>query len=103
MMSRREDVKRLRADARGEAARLLRIVSGPRGYEDTIQACIARAATTLGWRYSRARHIWHETAALIESFEMDQLRRVDNRASALAAKTSAPADSSKKTTARKSR
>jgi hypothetical protein len=74
MMSRRQDAEKLRAQARSEAARLLRKVAGPRGYEDTIQACIARAATTLGWRYSRAKHIWHETAALIESFEMDQLR-----------------------------
>lgn len=74
MMPRRQDVERLRAQARNEAARLLRIVSGSRGYEDTIQVCIQRAATTLGWRYSRAKHVWHRTAALIESYEMDQLR-----------------------------
>lgn len=72
-MSRRE-VDALREAARNEAAALVRLAAGPRGYDDTIRHCITRAAARLGWSYRRTEDIWRREARRIESFEMDSLR-----------------------------
>lgn len=74
-MSRREVIAALREAAAKEAAALMREVAGSRRYDDTIQACIARAAHRLGWSFTRANDVWRSRARRIESFEMDQLRR----------------------------
>lgn len=74
-MAHRETVAALREAARTEAARLIRFVAAPRGFNETIQACIAKAANRLGWNFSRAEDIWRCEARRIESFEMDALRR----------------------------
>lgn len=71
----RHEIAALREAARKEAAALVRQVAGPRGHDDTIQACIARAASTLRWSYTRTADVWRGAARRIESFEMDQLRR----------------------------
>jgi hypothetical protein len=73
-MSRREAIAALREAAAKEAAALLRRVAGQRGYDDTIQACIVRAAQRLGWTFTRTNDVWRRRARRIESFEMDQLR-----------------------------
>jgi hypothetical protein len=75
MMSRRDAIMALREQARSEAARLVRLAAMPRQMDDTVAACIARAAGKLGWSYSRAEDVWRGEARRIESFEMDQLRR----------------------------
>lgn len=107
MMSRREAVSALRESARNEAAALIRLVSGPRGWDETIQACIARAANKLGWSYLRAEDIWRKQARRIESFEMDQLRRYGTESRHIiaepAVKPAKVAESSKKMTRKKSR
>jgi hypothetical protein len=79
MMPRREAVAALREAARSEAAALVRLAAGQRGYDDTIQACIKRAAHKLGWSYTRTEDIWRGEAKRIESFEMDQLRRLNRK------------------------
>lgn len=62
--------------SREEAARLLRASILPRGVDETIKSCIARAAKRLGWPISRTQDIWRLEAARIDAFEMDQLRRL---------------------------
>lgn len=62
--------------SREEAARLLKEFILPRGADETIKACIARAAKRLGWPVTRTQDIWRKDAARIDAFEMDQLRRV---------------------------
>lgn len=74
-MPRRDGFDALREAARNEAAALVRLAAGNRGYNDTIQACIARAAQNLGWSYGRTENIWREEKQIIESFEMDALRK----------------------------
>jgi hypothetical protein len=74
-MSRRETIAALREAARKETAELVRQVAHARGFDETVQACIARAALRLGWSFSRTEDIWRREARRIESFEMDQLRR----------------------------
>jgi hypothetical protein len=107
MMSRREAVSTLREDARNEAAELVRGVAGERGWSDTIQACIARAAQRLGWSYVRTEDIWRKQAKRIESFEMDQLRRFGaarrHMPAEIAVKPRDVAESSKKVRGRKPR
>jgi hypothetical protein len=78
-MSRREAIAALREAARVEAAKLVRRVAAPRGFDETIQACIARAARRLGWNYPRTEDIWRCEARRIESFEMDALRAYRNQ------------------------
>lgn len=78
-MPRREDINALRRAARSEAAALVRLAAGPRGYDDTIGACIARAAAKLGWPYRRTEDIWRGEARRIESFELDALRALTRR------------------------
>lgn len=73
-MPRRESIPALREAARTEAAALVKLAAGNRSYTDTIEACIARAATKLGWSYGRTMRIWRKRARLIESFELDALR-----------------------------
>lgn len=75
-MAQREKVAALREAARIEAASLVRQVAAARGFDETIQACIQRAALRLGWSYSRTEDIWRREARRIESFEMDQLRQL---------------------------
>jgi hypothetical protein len=75
-MPRRDTFRALRDAARSEAAALVRLAAGSRGYDDTIQACIIRAANKLGWSYRRTEGIWRKEAKLIESFEMDALRNL---------------------------
>lgn len=66
----------LAAASREEAARLLRASILPRGVDETIKACITRAAKQLGWPVGRTQDIWRREAARIDAFEMDALRRV---------------------------
>lgn len=65
-----------RADARTEAAGLLRKIAGPA--RASVQSKIARAAERLRWSHARTENIWHEEALRIDSWEMDALRRVAN-------------------------
>ncbi len=74
-MPRRDGFDALRKAARNEAADLVRLAAGNRGYSDTIQACIVRAAKKLGWPYGRTENIWRHEKEIIESFEMDALRQ----------------------------
>jgi hypothetical protein len=47
---------------RAEAARLVRKIVTPRGIDETVAACIARAARKLGWTYSRTEDVWRQDA-----------------------------------------
>lgn len=75
MVMRPEAFDALREAARSEAAALVRLAAGTRGMNDTIQACITRAAGKLGWFYGRTEDVWRGEARRIESFEMDALRQ----------------------------
>lgn len=78
-MNRLGTIEALRKAARSEAAALVRLAAGTRGFDDTIQACIKRAASSLGWSYGRTEDIWRGEARRIESFEMDALRALRKR------------------------
>ena len=73
-MSRRNTIAAQREAAREEAASLVRQVASGRSMHETIEACITRVATLLGWSHSRTEDIWRREARRIESFEMDALR-----------------------------
>jgi hypothetical protein len=64
------------AQARREAAELVRAVAEPQVKGELVKVAIARAASVLGWSYSRTEDIWRSEARRIEAHEMDQLRRV---------------------------
>lgn len=73
-MPRKDPFSALREAARSEAAALVRLAAGNRGYDDTIKACIKRAARKLGWSFRRTEDIWRGEARRIDSVEMDALR-----------------------------
>ena len=64
----------LRKAASEEAARLVRLAAEPLTTRDTVNRCMQRAATRLGWSYTRVEDVWRKEARRIESWEMDQLR-----------------------------
>lgn len=67
--------------SREEAGRLVKMVV-QRGCHETIKSCIARAATKLGWTFSRTQDVWRMEARRIDAFEMDQLRKIVGKAGA---------------------
>lgn len=76
-MTRRQAIDLLRQAARAEAAGLIRLVPLPAQPDDNVQRRIERAASRLGWPWRRTKAIWHREARIIESFELDQLRRYE--------------------------
>jgi hypothetical protein len=75
-MSIRDNGAALAELARNEAARLVRLVAEPIPFHEPTKASIARAADRLGWPFGRTADIWHRTAKMIHSWEMDLLRVV---------------------------
>ena len=73
-MSFNTNIATLRNAASEEASRLVRQAAEPRSMNDTVAVCMQRAATRLGWSYTRVEDVWRKEARRIESHEMDQLR-----------------------------
>jgi hypothetical protein len=74
----RNGARALAEAARREATELVKLAADRR-VGDTVKVAISRAASQLGWSYSRTEDIWRGEARRIDSWEMDLLRRVAAR------------------------
>jgi hypothetical protein len=63
-----------------EATELIQVIGSSRG--GPTKSLIAHAAELLGWKHSRAHHVWYQNARTIKAEEMDRLREVADREAA---------------------
>ena len=83
-----------------ECRDLLAYAAGPRGWNDTRESWLARAARRVGIEYSRAYNIFYGRSRRIEAAEYLNLRHAVEQLRAINARNEAMADEVSRTLAR---